>query len=146
VYWLSTTPDVVDWDSTIDAGNGATLTGYADLTGLRSLAPASVRVTARTHRDGADDVTEISISNVGRTRTPAFLTRADIRRGTASGHRLGGDDQVLPVLWSDNDVTLWPGESQSITARYRHSDLRGAQPVVTLGGWNVATREVPTGH
>jgi exo-1,4-beta-D-glucosaminidase len=144
VYWLSTRPDVVDWDSTIDAGNGATLTGYADLTGLRSLAPASVRVTARTHRDGPDDVTEISISNVGRTRTPAFLTRADIRRGTASGHRLGGDDQVLPVLWSDNDVTLWPGESQPITARYRHSDLRGAQPVVTLGGWNVATREVPT--
>ena len=144
VYWLSTRPDVVDWASTIDAGNGATLTGYADLTGLRSLAPASVRVTARTYRDGADEVTEISISNVGRRSTPAFLTRADIRRGTASGHRLGGDDQVLPVLWSDNDVTLWPGESQSITARYRHGDLRGAQPVVTVGGWNVATQEVPT--
>ena len=25
-------------------------------------------------------------------------------------------DLVLPVLWSDNDVTLWPGESITLTA------------------------------
>jgi Exo-beta-D-glucosaminidase Ig-fold domain len=24
------------------------------------------------------------------------------------------ETQVLPVFWSDNDITLWPGESQTL--------------------------------
>ncbi len=79
--------------------------------------------------------------NVGPGKTPAFLTRADIHRASATGDSATGD-QVLPVLWSDNDVTLWPGESQTITATYRHADLRGAAPVVTVSGWNTAPQAV----
>ncbi len=48
----------------------------------------------------------------------AFFLRADVRRGTAAGTALPGDNEVLPVTWSDNDVTLWPGESQTLTATY----------------------------
>ena len=32
-----------------------------------------------------------------------FLLRADVRRSTADW----GDDGVLPVAWSDDDVMLW---------------------------------------
>jgi hypothetical protein len=137
VYWLSTKPDTIDWADTIDQGDGAAFTGYADLTGLRSLGRATVRVTSATHRHGDTDVTEVTISNVSTARTPAFLTRADVRRGAATGAPLGGDDQVRPILWSDNDVTLWPGESQTLTATYRRDELRGARPVVTVSGWNL---------
>jgi exo-1,4-beta-D-glucosaminidase len=49
-------------------------------------------------------------------------------------------DLVLPVLWSDNDVTLWPGESVTLTARY--ATMATAQPVVQVSGWNVPTRDV----
>ena len=148
VYWLSTKPDEIDWANTIDQGNGAAVEpgGYADLTGLRSLGAASVRVHTTTYRDGGDDVTRVTVTNVSSRPTPAFLTRADVRRGTAAGTPLGGDNQVLPILWSDNDITLWPGESQTITATYRHSELRGARPVVTVSGWNVppgVSREAP---
>src|SRR5207253_9961998 len=73
----------------------------------------------------------------------AFFTRADVRRGTASGQPAGGDDQVLPVTWSDNDVALWPGQSLTLTATYRTADLRCAAPVVTLGGWNLAGAAMP---
>jgi hypothetical protein len=123
---------------------GTVSRGVADLEG--GDAPL-VRVTARTHRgDDEDghrtDVTEVTITNVGDRPTPALLARADVRRGTAAGTPLGGDDQVLPVLWSDNDVTLWPGESQTITAMYRHDELRGAAPVVSIGGWNIAGQVV----
>jgi exo-1,4-beta-D-glucosaminidase len=140
VYWLSTKPDSIDWANTIDQGYGAAFTpgGYADLTGLRSLAPAPVRVTASTRRDGDNDVTEVTITNISRHPAPSFLTRADVRRGNT-----GGDNQVLPIRWSDNDVTLWPGESQTISAVYRHGDLRGAPPVVTVSGWNTPTQVVP---
>lgn len=133
VYWLSTKPDRIDWAGTIDEGDGAAFEpdGYADLTGLRSLGPASVRVRTTTHRAGDNDVTQVTLTNVSSSPTPAFLTRADVRRATT------GDNQVLPILWTDNDITLWPGESQTITATYRHDELRGARPVVTVSGWNV---------
>jgi exo-1,4-beta-D-glucosaminidase len=101
-----------------------------------------VRVTASTHRSGEQDVTTVEISNVGTQPVPAFLIRADVRRGTAGGTLLAGDNQVLPILWDDNDVTLWPGESQMVTARYRHGDLQGATPVVTVAGWNLGSQTV----
>ena len=55
-----------------------------------------------------------------------------------------GDNQVVPIMWSDNDVTLWPGESETLHATYRRSELDGAAPVVSVSGWNVATHDVPT--
>jgi exo-1,4-beta-D-glucosaminidase len=145
VYWLSTRPDSIDWANTIDQGHGAAFTpgGYADLTGLQSLAPASVRVTAATRRDGDNDVTEVTITNVSDHPTPSFLARADVRRAGTVGVPLDGDNQVRPILWSDNDLTLWPGESQTINAVYRHGELRGAAAVVTVSGWNLTTQAVP---
>jgi exo-1,4-beta-D-glucosaminidase len=138
VYWLSTKADQVDFARTIGEGSGAEFqpNGYADLTGLQSLAPAQVRTQARTQRDGDDLVTTVTIRNVSTRPTVGFMLRADVRRGSA-GHPLPGDNQILPILWTQNDLTLWPGESQTITARYARSALHGAQPVVTLSGWNV---------
>ncbi len=52
---------------------------------------------------------------------------------------------MLPIAWSDNDVTLWPGESETLRATYRASLLAGAAPVVSVFGWNVATQDVPAG-
>ncbi|MGH3095902.1 MAG: glycosyl hydrolase 2 galactose-binding domain-containing protein [Streptosporangiales bacterium] len=147
VYWLSTKHDQVDWQKTLGEGHGATFKpgGYADLTGLQDLQPVSVRATATTVRRGGDEVTRITIRNVSDHRTPAFFTRADVRRGTSDGTPLAGDNQVLPIRWNDNDITIWPGESRTLTARYSASDLRGASPVVSLHGWNVAARTIPAG-
>ena len=139
VYWLSRTPDLVDWHATLGQGTGAAAApgGYADLTGLQRLGAAPVSVQATTTRDDLDDVTVVHVRNVGRRPLPAFFLRADVRRGP-----LGGDDQVLPIRWSDNDQTIWPGEQLTLTARYRRADLRGRTPVVTVSGWNVARHVV----
>ena len=48
---------------------------------------------------------------------------------------------MVPILWSDNDVTLWPGESVTLTAQFAMPG--DAAPVVEVSGWNVATRSVP---
>ena len=72
-----------------------------------------------------------------------FFLRADVRRGTAAGTVRPGDNQVTSALWSDNDITLWPGESQTLTVSYRSADLHGATPVVTVSGWNAALTVVP---
>jgi exo-1,4-beta-D-glucosaminidase len=118
-YWRSTKPDVVDWAAT--QGNPqATMTRYADLTGLRTLPRTSVGATA-TPGHGTTKVTITNTSN-----EVAFFLRADLRR-------------VPWATWTDNDITLWPGESQVVTATYDPADLHGATPVVTLSGFNTAT-------
>ncbi len=149
VYWLSTQQDEVNWDATI--GNPqATMTQYANLQQLQSLAGAKVRVTARTSRSwgdarGGDTETDVTITNTSTKPTVAFFLRADVRRGSRSGVPAHGDNEVLPIAWSDNDVTLWPGESETLRATYPRSDLAGASPVVSVSGWNVGTFDVPAG-
>ena len=146
VYWLSTQADVVDWKATVGSPH-ATMAQYADLTGLRDLAPASLSVTAGTHPqpgpDGSDTVTEVTVENVSTKPTVAFFLRADLRRGSASGAPAAGDDEVLPVFWSDDDITLWPGESETLSASYRSSALDGLAPVVSLRGSNTTPIDVP---
>ncbi len=144
VYWLSTQHDVVDWKKTIGQPQ-ATMTSFANLRGLRTLAPAQVGVTAHTTADGGDDVTDVTIANTSTTPAPAFFLRADVRRGNAAGAPAAGDNEVLPALWSDNDITLWPGESETLHVRYARSALHGAAPVITVSGVNVAARHVPAG-
>jgi exo-1,4-beta-D-glucosaminidase len=146
VYWLSTQPDVVDWAKTMGMPQ-ATMTQYASLAQLRLLPTAAVRVTAHTHAaagpDGADTVTDVTITNVSHTPTVGFFLRADVRRGSAAGVPSAGDNQVLPIYWDDNDVTIWPGESVTLHASYRRSTLRGASAVVSLSGFNRPTLTVP---
>jgi exo-1,4-beta-D-glucosaminidase len=144
VYWLSTQPDVVNWTKTIGQPQ-ATMTSYADLTGLRSLAPATVSVTAHTSADGGEKVTDVTITNTSATTAPAFFLRADVRRGSPAGVPASGDNEVLPALWSDNDTTLWPGESETLEVRYAAAALRGASPVITVSGQNVAAQQVAAG-
>ena len=146
VYWLSTQPDVIDWNSTEgnpQADNGAPLTQYADMTALQGLPSEPVQVAASTTTgsttagNGGADVTSVTITNPSSNPAVAFFVRADVRRGDASGTALSGDNEVLPITWSDNDITLWPGESETLTATYRSSLLAGASPVVSINGWNI---------
>jgi exo-1,4-beta-D-glucosaminidase len=142
VYWLSTQPDVVNWKQTLGKPQGAEST-YANLTALQSLPTGSISVTASTPTAGTTNVT---ITNTSASKTVAFFLRADVRRGTSSGTELSGDNQVLPITWSDNDITLFPGESQTITATYASSLLQGATPVVSIQGWNIPKSDVLAGE
>lgn len=136
VYWLSTRRDVLDYDES-DWWHTPT-TAYADLTGLRSMAQASVSATATTAA-GADEqatsTTTVTVRNTGTGNTPALLT--DL-------HLVDGKDvPVLPVRWSDNQISLWPGESATLTATYRTADLHGSAPRIRVSGWNTPTATVP---
>ncbi|WP_255951130.1 glycoside hydrolase family 2 protein [Streptomyces odontomachi] len=145
VYWESTTSDVTNWTKTIGQPQ-ATMKSYADLTALKDLPQATLSATATTTRQpgpaGADSVVTVRITNTSSQPTVGFFLRADIRRGTASGTELSGDNQVQSAVWSDNDTTLWPGESETLTATYDSAGLHGATPVVSVSGWNVPRMDV----
>jgi exo-1,4-beta-D-glucosaminidase len=148
VYWLSTQQDIVDWHTTLEGPEPhASMSQYADLASLHELPPATVTVSAHTQSqsgpDGADTLTSVTITNTSRTPTVAFFLRADVRRGNAEGTPDAGDDEVLPTFWSDNDTTLWPGESETLSAAYSAAALDGRQAAVSVSGWNVAASDVP---
>jgi exo-1,4-beta-D-glucosaminidase len=65
------------------------------------------------------------------------LLRADVHRRTPGGHVLPGDSELQSSLWRGNDITLFPGESQTLTVSYDSAGLYGATPVITVSGWNV---------
>jgi exo-1,4-beta-D-glucosaminidase len=143
VYWQSTQQDLVNWDATM--GNPqATMSQYADLSALQNLPPASVRASQVSHPlPGGREATTVTITNTSKTPAVAFFLRADVRRGNPNGTEQAGDNQVLPIVWNDNDITLWPGESETLTATYGAAQLHGARPVVSLYGWNVGRFSVP---
>src|SRR5215472_8875774 len=144
VYWLSTQPDVTNWSRSLGQPVGVIST-YANLTGLQTLPQTSVTATATTVSqagpDGADRATTVTITNTS-TSTVAFLLRADVRRGTAAGQELAGDNELQSSIWQDNDITLFPGESQTLTVTWNSADLQGATAVVSVSGWNVPKTDV----
>ncbi|MGW2816835.1 glycosyl hydrolase 2 galactose-binding domain-containing protein [Streptomyces sp. NPDC001415] len=134
VYWLSTRADVLDYART-DWYHTPT-TAYADLKGLASMPKAKVSVSATT-TTGPDGMstTTVTVRNTGSGAVPALLT--DVHLVNADGA------PVLPVRWSDNQVSLWPGESTTLTATYRTADLHGSAPRLRVSGWNTSTATVP---
>ncbi|WP_406369401.1 exo-beta-D-glucosaminidase [Streptomyces sp. NBC_00647] len=133
VYWLSTRPDTLDWANT-DWYYTPT-TSYADLRGLGSMARVPVSASVSTSSgSGGTSTTKVTLRNDGTGRTPSLLTDA---------HLVDAEGRpVLPVRWSDNQVSLWPGESVTVTATYRTADLHGATPRVRISGWNTPERTV----
>jgi exo-1,4-beta-D-glucosaminidase len=134
VYWLSTKPDTLDWAHT-DWYYTPT-TSYADLKGLDSMAQAPVSATASTSADkDGTSTTTVTVHNSGKGKAPSLLT--DVHLVDSAGK------PVLPVRWSDNDVSLWPGESTTLTVTYRTADLHGSAPRVRVSGWNTPEQTVP---
>jgi exo-1,4-beta-D-glucosaminidase len=143
VYWLSTQPDAVNWNKTLGQPQGSIST-YANLTSLQTLAASAVSVTAATTHQagpGGDLTTTVTITNTS-SSTVAFLLRADVRRGTAGGQELSGDNELQSSIWQGNDITLWPGESQTLSVSYATSDLQGNTPVISVSGWNVPKMDI----
>jgi exo-1,4-beta-D-glucosaminidase len=132
VYWLSTRPDELDWAHS--NWYLTPVTRYADLTALQSLPRATSEVQATLRREGLTDIARVTLTVPSSSRAVALFQHVSIRRSA-------GGELALPVLWSGNDVTLWPGESLTLTAHLPAQ--RAGTPVVEVSGWNVTTQSVP---
>jgi exo-1,4-beta-D-glucosaminidase len=132
VYWLSTQADELDWANS--TWYLTPVTRYADLTPLQSLPTATSEVHVTMRHEGAEDIASVTLTVPSSSKTLALFQHVSLKRSA-------GGELMLPILWSDNDVTLWPGESLTLTA---HLATPGAAtPVVEVTGWNVPTISVP---
>jgi exo-1,4-beta-D-glucosaminidase len=131
VYWLSTQTDGLDWPHS--NWYLTPVTQYADFTPLQSLPTVMSEVRATLRHEGAEDIATITLTVPPSSKAVALFQHVSIKR-SARG------EPILPILWNDNDVTLWPGESLVLTARFA---TPGAVPVVEVSGWNVPVQSVP---
>ncbi len=133
VYWLSTQTDELDWAHS--NWYLTPVTRYADLTALQSLPTATSQVRATLRHEGAEDIATVTLTVPPSSKAVALFQHVSIKRSA-------GGEAVLPILWSDNDVTLWPGESLTADRAFRHC-REPATPVVEASGWNVRTQTIP---
>jgi len=129
LYWQSSSPDILSGHST---WYKTAVKSYANLTGLNSL-PSNLGVTATASRTVAGDRQSVTITLGNASSTYiAFFLRPEVTAGN-------GGNEVVPVDYTDNYVSLWPGESTTITASYQTSDLGGQAPWLRVRGYNVPT-------
>jgi exo-1,4-beta-D-glucosaminidase len=128
-YWLSTEPDVLDYDNHL--WYVTPTKAFADLKGLNDLPEAELEVEA------AADGPEVSVRLANSSEALAFFIELRVVNGEGSS--------ILPVLWDDNYVSILPGESRELTAKFpRGDDLASA--TLAVKGWNVATVEMQLGQ
>ncbi len=126
-YWLSTKPDVLDWAK--GEWYYTPQTSYADFTALQELPTVTVKTVLKTGKTGAESGARVTVENSGKML--AYLVRLRLLNGP-------GGEEILPVWWEDNYITLLPGEQREIAVRYRTSDAAGAGPLLAVDGWNVS--------
>ena len=127
LYWLSTTPDQLDFAKS--RWYYTPTRSYANYTALRDLPAADVRATARFAPTESGEVAHVTLTNTGSAL--AFFVRLQVVTEP-------GGEEILPVLWEDNYLSLLPGESREVTARYRPTGGAGTSRALVVSGWNVS--------
>jgi len=128
VYWQPVTEDVLgpaDKENAFDS----TQISWADLTALNNMKSAKVSATGSVQAADGWSIATVTLKN--ESTVPAFFLRAEIVN-TAEG------DEILPITWNDNYVTLFGGESMTLEARYRQPDSGGGLRLVRVAGHNLA--------
>ncbi len=125
-YWLSTKPETIDW-----AKSTWWMTptdSFADYTALAQLPKVKLKLKISTKRKGEESISHVTVENP--SRNLAFFVRLKVNKGIHG-------QEILPVVWEDNYISLLPGEKRKLTATYRASELEAAKAVVEVSGWNL---------
>jgi exo-1,4-beta-D-glucosaminidase len=121
-YWLSAKPETLEFEK----GDWyfSPIKDYADFTALSKLEPVKISAEHKWEDHGVN----VTLKNP--SQHVAFFIELKV-----AGDKTGRT--IVPVLWDDNYVSLLPGETKQITARFSQEDLNGEKPVFTYTGWNV---------
>ncbi|KAF2024388.1 glycoside hydrolase [Setomelanomma holmii] len=122
VYWLAPTLDVLDWDNSTWCHTPVTT--YSNFQSLNAMPKANITVSVLGNN--------VKLEN--KSKIPAVFVRLNLVDAK-------GED-VVPVTWSENYVTLWPGEKMDIEVGY--GDVGGGVRI-EVDGKNVERQVVQDG-
>ncbi len=96
---------------------------------LRSLPKIKLETSTRAGRKGQHWILKTVLKNS--SSQPALMIRLKAVRAKSG-------DRILPAIFSDNYVSLMPGEQRSIQTQLENADTRGEAPRIAVEGFNVA--------
>jgi Exo-beta-D-glucosaminidase Ig-fold domain/Glycosyl hydrolases family 2/Glycosyl hydrolases family 2, sugar binding domain/Glycosyl hydrolases family 2, TIM barrel domain len=125
-----------------NSGLANAFTGDPD--NLKSLdSMKTVTLHASAAQSEADGKLQISVSLHNPGPGIALMAHLQLRHGKPSSSAnpdplTNVTSRVLPVYYSDNYISLVPGESRTITIEAAEADLKGDSPQIVVDGWNIA--------
>ena len=126
-YWLSTKKTKFDWEKTSRA-RSTPIASYEDMTRLLDLPKTHLEATAYLLRAKDGESVQVRLKNT--SASLAFQVRLAIEKG-------GQGEEILPVLWEDNYVSLLPEEERTVEARFPDRHSIGSHPTLKISGWNI---------
>jgi len=98
-----------------------------NFTALNDLPTVALDIRAKRHDARGNCRLDVRVKNP--SRDIVLLAHLQLRQAH-SGLR------VLPVFYSDNYLSLLPGETRTLTVEAAVADLAGEQPLLAVDGWN----------
>ncbi len=115
-----------------------------DMRKLNSLPEAQIGSRVTASEDGDEKVMTVSLLNRG--RQAAIELKLTLEQAPGIANAAGKAAQrILPAYYSDNYVSLLPGESRTVTVRYPAKSAHG-EAVLGLRGYNLHQTVLATGH
>ena len=106
VYWESTTDDDLG-DAKNDDQFKTNLSRWADMSALNTMPRSDLDVSAQVSDSNREKQVTITLANPA--NRVAFFVRAEVTRG-ADGN------EILPITYDDNYITVFPHETRTIVA------------------------------
>jgi hypothetical protein len=95
---------------------------------LLTLPKVKLETVTRIRKEGGKWYITTNLSNT--SGHPAIMVRLKVIREKTR-------DRILPVIYSDNYVSLMPGEQRTVYTELEDADTRGEKPVVIVEGFNI---------
>jgi len=93
-----------------------------------------VQGTAALHTSAATEGVQVKLRNP--SDKLAFQIHLTLRDAATK-------EEILPVLWDDNYIELFPGETREINARYLPDSRLPKKLLLEMDGWNLDAATVP---
>jgi len=136
VYWGSTTDDDLG-ETKNDEQFKTTLAKWADMSALNTMPRSDVTVSGDVSEANGESLAKITLTN--RSNRVAFFLRAEVTKGPDG-------EEVLPITYDDNYITVFPHEVRTIVAKFATSALGSAPGALRIEGYNMTKKVAPLGR
>ena len=125
-YWIASEDDKMDWDQFF--WYYTPIKKFADFSAINSMAQVNIEASKEIRQQGDEWEITINLKNPGEKLS--FFNELNVS-GKSSG------ESILPAFWSDNYISLMPGESKSISVKFYGKNLGSDVPVIKISGINL---------
>jgi exo-1,4-beta-D-glucosaminidase len=128
VYWQSTTLDDLG-SSSNDKSHSLNQASWANLRALNTMPKVQLQLDGIAGRESIDITLHNPSDHI------AFFERVEVTRGKDG-------EEILPILYNDNYVTVFPDETVKITGTF-HQPIGNEKPWLKLVGYNTSKEIAP---